>query len=326
MTGLRARLQLLAAVAAGLLLLLAPRVFARGILNDIWSVAFAVVLASAWNLLGGLAGQVSIGYSAFLGIGAYTTALLALRGMEPYATVPLAALLAAAFSYVVGLPTFRLRGPYFTIATIGVGEAVRVLAGGVSFTGGSSGIRMPPGSFDFGLNYASMVVLAVAVVALAARVSGGSEAAVGLVMSARMVPGFFLAPVGGVLIDRWDRRTVLICCELSRGLALAGPGTGGGAPGAEYGSYLTRLRERIQEALRYPPAARRRGLQGTVALEIVIRPDGTFGLVGLADSSSHALLDAAALETVRRLAPEPFPPGVPPRHLRVRLPVVFTLE
>jgi branched-chain amino acid transport system permease protein len=174
MTGLRARLQLLAAVAVGLLLLLAPRVLARGILNDIWSVAFAVVLASAWNLLGGLAGQVSIGYSAFLGIGAYTTALLALRGMEPYATLPLAALLGAAFSYVVGLPTFRLRGPYFTIATIGVGEAVRVLAGGVSFTGGSSGIRMPPGSFDFGLNYASMVVLAVAVVALAAWLRGSA--------------------------------------------------------------------------------------------------------------------------------------------------------
>jgi branched-chain amino acid transport system permease protein len=174
MTGLRTRLRLSAAVAAGLLLLLAPRVFARGILNDIWSVAFAVVLASAWNLLGGLAGQVSIGYSAFLGIGAYTTALLALRGMQPYATLPLAALLGAAFSFVVGLPTFRLRGPYFTIATIGVGEAVRVLAGGVSFTGGSSGIRMPPGSFDFGLNYASMVVLAVAVVTLAAWLRGSA--------------------------------------------------------------------------------------------------------------------------------------------------------
>jgi branched-chain amino acid transport system permease protein len=168
MSGLRPQRQLAAAVAAALLLLLAPRVLSRGILNDIWSVAFAVVLASAWNLLGGLAGQVSIGYSAFLGIGAYTTALLTLRGMEPYATLPLAALLGAAFSFVVGLPTFRLRGPYFTIATIGVGEAVRVLAGGVSFTGGSSGIRMPPGSFDFGLNYASMVVLAVAVVTLAA--------------------------------------------------------------------------------------------------------------------------------------------------------------
>jgi branched-chain amino acid transport system permease protein len=153
MIGRHPRRWLGAAIAAALLLLLAPRVFARGILNDIWSVAFAVVLASAWNLLGGLAGQVSIGYSAFLGIGAYTTALLALRGVEPYATLPLAALLGAAF-------------------TIGVGEAVRVFASGVSFTGGSSGIRMPPASFDFALNYTSMVVLAVAVVTLAAWLRG----------------------------------------------------------------------------------------------------------------------------------------------------------
>ncbi len=162
----------LAAIEAAVvfLLLAAPRFLERGTLNDIWNVAFAVILASAWNLLGGFAGQVSIGYSAFIGIGAYTTALLALEGVNPYATLPLAALLAAAFSFVVGLPTFRLRGPYFTIATIGVSEAVRVVAAGVSFTGGSSGLRMPAGSFDFTRNYASMVILAVAVVALAAWV------------------------------------------------------------------------------------------------------------------------------------------------------------
>ena len=156
--------------AALVLLLAAPRFLERGTLNDIWNLAFAVILASCWNLLGGFAGQVSIGYSAFIGIGAYTTALLALKGVNPYATIPLAALLAAAFSVVVGLPTFRLRGPYFTIATIGVSEAVRVLAAGVSFTGGSSGLRLPAGSFDFTTNYAAMVVLAVAVVLLAAWV------------------------------------------------------------------------------------------------------------------------------------------------------------
>jgi len=111
------------------------------------------------------------------------------------------------------------------------------------------------------------------------------------------------------------------------GLALAAPGGGSSvAPGAEYGPYLARLRQRVQASLRYPAAARRRGLQGTVALEIVIRRDGVLDAVMLADSSSHGLLDAAALETVRRLAPEPFPPGVAPRVLRVRLPVVFTLE
>jgi branched-chain amino acid transport system permease protein len=152
------------------LLLAAPSFLERGTLNDIWNVAFAVILASAWNLLGGFAGQISIGYSAFIGIGAYTTALLALKGVNPYATLPLAALLGAAFSFVVGLPTFRLRGPYFTIATIGVSEAVRVVATGVAFTGGSSGLRMPAGSFDFTRNYASMVILAVAVVSLSAWV------------------------------------------------------------------------------------------------------------------------------------------------------------
>lgn len=168
---MRRRARSLALGAASLALLLAaPSFLERGTLNDIWNVAFAVILASAWNLLGGFAGQISIGYSAFIGIGAYTTALLALKGVNPYATLPLAALLGAAFSFVVGLPTFRLRGPYFTIATIGVSEAVRVVATGVAFTGGSSGLRMPAGSFDFTRNYASMVILAVAVVSLSAWV------------------------------------------------------------------------------------------------------------------------------------------------------------
>ncbi len=71
---------------------------------------------------------------------------------------------------MIGLPAFRLRGPYFTIATIGVGEAVRVVASSVSFTGGSSGLRMPAGSFDFTLNYESMAVLAILTVAVAAVV------------------------------------------------------------------------------------------------------------------------------------------------------------
>ena len=61
----------------------------------------------------------------------------------------------------------------------------------------------------------------VAVVALAARVSDNSEAAVGLVMAARMLPGFFLAPVGGVLVDRWDRRRTMVACDLGRAAIVA---------------------------------------------------------------------------------------------------------
>jgi branched-chain amino acid transport system permease protein len=94
--------------------------------------------------------------------------LLAKAGWSPWLTLPVGAALAAAFSVVVGLPTFRLRGPYFTIATIGVGEAVRVIASGLDFTGGSSGLRMPPGTFDFTANYYAMVVLALFTLALVA--------------------------------------------------------------------------------------------------------------------------------------------------------------
>jgi branched-chain amino acid transport system permease protein len=157
-------------LAAAVFALAAPLFLERGSLNDLWNLAFAVILASAWNLLGGFAGQVSLGYSAFLGIGAYTTVLLSLKNVNPFVTLPLGALIAAAFSVVIGLPAFRLRGPYFTIATIGVAEAIRVCASTVEFTGGSSGLRMPADSFDFNANYFAMIGLAVVTVAIAAWV------------------------------------------------------------------------------------------------------------------------------------------------------------
>jgi branched-chain amino acid transport system permease protein len=160
--------------AAAIFPLIAPLFLDRGMLNDLWNLALAVILASAWNLLGGFAGQVSLGYSAFLGIGAYTTLLLSLKGVDPFVTLPLGAVLAAAFSVLIGLPAFRLRGPFFTIATIGVAEAVRVVASSVSFTGGSSGLRMPAASFNFNLNYFSMVILAIVVVAIAAYIKNSA--------------------------------------------------------------------------------------------------------------------------------------------------------
>jgi dTMP kinase len=61
----------------------------------------------------------------------------------------------------------------------------------------------------------------IAILAIAARVSNNSGTAVGLVMVARMVPGFFLATVGGVLVDRWDRRKVMVWCDVGRAALLA---------------------------------------------------------------------------------------------------------
>jgi len=95
-----------------------------------------------WNILGGFAGQVSFGFAVFYGLGAYTTAVGINEGLSPYLTYPLAGAVAALASLLVGLPTFRLRGPYFAIATIGVSEATRVIMTNLEFTGGSSGYRV----------------------------------------------------------------------------------------------------------------------------------------------------------------------------------------
>jgi len=95
---------------------------------------------------------------------------------------------------------------------------------------------------------------------------------------------------------------------------------------ADHGAYLDRVRRRIQEALHYPLAARRRGLSGTVLVEILIGADGAIGGAELARSSSHRILDDAALDAVRAVGPVPFPTGAAPRPLRVRLPVVFELR
>lgn len=107
-------------------------------------------------------------------------------------------------------------------------------------------------------------------------------------------------------------------------VALAVPDDGAAA--AQYGAYLALVRRRIHELLTYPSSARNRGLSGSVLIEVEITATGAVGQVLLAASSSHRVLDEAALDAARGLRRVPFPPDVPPRPLRVRLPVVFDLR
>jgi periplasmic protein TonB len=109
-------------------------------------------------------------------------------------------------------------------------------------------------------------------------------------------------------------------------LALGTPGPGAGAIPAEYGPYLQRFRQRVQESLVYPLAARRQGLRGSVELDVWLDPAGRVRDVRVARSSSHGLLDDAAIETVRHLGPLPFPESLPRRALLIRLPLVFDLR
>lgn len=135
-------------------------------------------LATAWNIIGGLGGQFSLGHSVFFAIGAYTAANLVLGyAISPWLAIVPAMIVSAAFAVLVSWPVFRLRGPFFAIATMALTEVMLALAMYFdSITGGARGISMP---FKLGLehmifrdrmSYAFLMLgfLAVTIVALAA--------------------------------------------------------------------------------------------------------------------------------------------------------------
>ena len=110
-------------------------------------------------------------------------------------------------------------------------------------------------------------------------------------------------------------------------LALAIPGTGGGDPAAaDYAGYYQTLQRRLHESLTYPQIARRRALTGTVTVDVEVDASGKVGRVTLINSSLHAVLDDAAIDALRSVGRVPFPPGVTPRRLLVRMPVVFEIR
>jgi branched-chain amino acid transport system permease protein len=107
-------------------------------------VLLAAIGASAWNLIGGYAGQVSVGHTVFFGTGAYAAiAGYTHFGLPPIAGAPIGALVAILIAALIGVPTLRLSGHYFSMATIAVAELVRVLIINWEWVGGAQGISGP---------------------------------------------------------------------------------------------------------------------------------------------------------------------------------------
>jgi branched-chain amino acid transport system permease protein len=126
-------------------LLVYPLVLSGAFYRDI-GVTFllAAISASAWNIVGGYAGQVSVGHSMFFGLGAYTPLLFYTQwGWPPMAAIPVAIALAIGLSIVIGMPTFRLTGHYFSMATIAVAELIRIFTGTWDFVGAAIGLQGP---------------------------------------------------------------------------------------------------------------------------------------------------------------------------------------
>ena len=104
------------------------------------------LLGTAWNLLGGFTGQVSLGHAVFFGAGAYTSTLLLQHlGLSPWLGMAAGAAVAVLLSVAIGWPCFRLSGHYFAIATIAVGEIVQILVTNWEFAGGAVGLFLPIG-------------------------------------------------------------------------------------------------------------------------------------------------------------------------------------
>jgi branched-chain amino acid transport system permease protein len=105
-------------------------------------VAIYAIASMALNLLTGVGGQVSIGHAAFLGIGAYASAILDLRLNVPFwISILLAGLITGLIGFIVGLPAVRLSGHYLAIATLGFGVAIPQIAlKWESLTGGYMGL------------------------------------------------------------------------------------------------------------------------------------------------------------------------------------------
>ncbi len=105
-----------------------------------------ITLASDWNLTGGFTGYIDFGHAVFFGIGAYGTGIMMAKAGWPFwAALLVGAVFAALFAVLIGIPTLRLKGPYFSIAMLATFVAMREIVRVVRpLTGGGTGLTLPP--------------------------------------------------------------------------------------------------------------------------------------------------------------------------------------
>lgn len=118
-------------------------------------VFFYAYLTTSWNMVGGFAGVLPLGHSVFIGTGAYTSTILYLQyGISPWIGMIVGGILAMLIGILIGLPTFKMRGAYFALATIAFAEGIRVMVENIDYLGpfnlnGPRGLQIPP--LDTGL-------------------------------------------------------------------------------------------------------------------------------------------------------------------------------
>ncbi len=132
------------------------------------TIAITVMFALSLNLITGFCGQISLGHAAFLGLGAYTSAMLCQAGLPFFLTLPFAMLMAGLLGLLVGLASLRVRADFLAITTMGVGFIFIGVVRQQEWMGGEMGITGFPAS---GMGKAGFMLASLALAALTAGLS-----------------------------------------------------------------------------------------------------------------------------------------------------------
>ncbi|HOO76063.1 MAG TPA: branched-chain amino acid ABC transporter permease, partial [Tepiditoga sp.] len=144
-------------------------VFKDYYLLNVFSIAVIyAVYAASWDFLSGFTGKENFGHAAFIAIGGYMIGFISsVYPIKPFLSIPLAAVVSAIFGILIGLPTLKLKGPYFALATLAVATIFEKLSISLSdLTGGEEGIygiefltQGQISSFYFVLTFAVLAIL-----------------------------------------------------------------------------------------------------------------------------------------------------------------------
>lgn len=125
-------------------------------------ICINIVLAVSLNLINGFTGQFSLGHAGFMSIGAYVSAILTLDFNAPFpVALACGGALAAVFGFLIGIPTLRLKGDYLAIATLGLGEIIRIVLLNTEYVGGASGLSGIPAKTSWGWVFLVTVITVV---------------------------------------------------------------------------------------------------------------------------------------------------------------------
>lgn len=120
------------------------------IINIFVLVFYVSTMSMAWNILGGMTGQNSLGLAAYMGIGAYVVCLVVSKlGLNPWVASILAMVVTGLIAGVIFYPCFILKGPYFTLVSIAFAESLRQFIINSEFFGRASGVGLPFGKDSF---------------------------------------------------------------------------------------------------------------------------------------------------------------------------------